>query len=117
MNFSFPWSSSFFILLEMNLCFLWEQTPYADAEMKAPFLLTSTLTDDTRVSVVTNKTCLICGWKYFYRPRLCREHLGVGDGGRKHVQLWKSFPEHVDHHAQIVKDLKERGDHDKIQDR
>ncbi len=36
--------------------------------MEVPFLLTSTLTDDTRVSVVTNKTCLLCVWKYFYRP-------------------------------------------------
>ena len=38
------------------------------AEMKVPFFLTSTLTDDTRVSAVTNKTCLLCDWKYFYRP-------------------------------------------------
>ena len=85
--------------------------------MKVPFLLTSTLTDDTRVSVVTNKTCLLCGWKYFYRPRHYRQHLGVGDGGRTHVQLFKPFPEHVECHAQIVKELKERVEYDKIQDR
>ena len=37
--------------------------------------------------------------------------------GTNHVQLCKSFPEHVQCHAQIVKDLKQRDDHDKIQDR
>jgi hypothetical protein len=45
-------------------------------EMKVP--LTSTFTDDTRVSVVTTKTCLFCGWKYFYRPIRFRQNLGVG---------------------------------------
>ena len=33
------------------------------------------------------------------------------------MELFKSFPEHVDLHAQIVKELKERGEHDKIQGR
>ena len=37
--------------------------------------------------------------------------------GRSHVQMCKPFPKHVDRHAQIVKELKERDDHDKIQDR
>jgi hypothetical protein len=74
-----------------------------DAEMKVYFFLTSTFTDDTRVSAVTNKACLLCGWKYFYRPSRCRQHLGVDDGGRSHVQLFK--------------ELKERGEHDKIQGR
>ncbi len=88
-----------------------------DAEMQVYFLLTRTFTDDTRVSAVTNKACLLCGWKYFYRPSRCRQHLGVDDGGRSHVQLCKPLPEHVERHAQIVKELKERGEHDKIQGR
>ncbi len=33
------------------------------------------------------------------------------------MQLWNPVPEHVERHAQIVKELKERGEHDKIQDR
>ena len=37
--------------------------------------------------------------------------------GTNHVQLCKPFPEHVQRHAQIVKDLNQRDDHDKIQDR
>jgi hypothetical protein len=46
---------------------------------------------DTQTSTVTNKTCLLCGWT--------------------------PFAEHVELHARIVKELKERDDHDKIQDR
>ena len=46
------------------------------------------------------------------------EHLGVsGDVGTRHVQLCKPFAEHVERLAQIVKELKERDEHDKIQDR
>jgi hypothetical protein len=41
----------------------------------------------------------------------------VGDGGRIHVEMYKTFPEHVQRHAQIVKELKERVEYDKIQDR
>jgi hypothetical protein len=37
--------------------------------------------------------------------------------GSSHVRLCKPFPEHVEHHAQIVKELKERDYHDKIQGR
>jgi hypothetical protein len=86
------------------------------AEMKLPLFLTSTLTDDSRASAVTNKTCLLCGWKYFYRPSRCRQHLGVGATGTSHVQLCNPFPDHVQRHAQIVKELKERDardEHDK----
>jgi hypothetical protein len=34
-----------------------------------------------------------------------------------HVHLCKPFPEHIQRHAQIVKELKQRDEHDKIQDR
>ena len=34
-----------------------------------------------------------------------------------HVQLCKPFPEHVQRRVQIIKELKERDEHDKIQDR
>ena len=33
------------------------------------------------------------------------------------MQLCKPLPEHVERHAQIVKELKERGEHDKMQGR
>ena len=36
-------------------------------EMKTQSLLTITLTGDTRVNTVTNKTCLFCDWTYYYR--------------------------------------------------
>ena len=90
----------------------------AVAEMKLPLLLASTFTDDTRASTVTKKTCLLCGWTYYYRPIRGREHLGVtSDVGTNHVQLCKPFPEHIQRHAQIVKELKQRDEHDKIQGR
>ena len=44
----------------------------------------------------------------------------MGATGTNHVQLYNPFPEHVQRHAQIVKELKERDardEHDKIQDR
>ena len=41
----------------------------------------------------------------------------TGAAGTNHVQLWKSFPEHVQSHAQIVKELNQRDEHHKIQDR
>ena len=37
--------------------------------------------------------------------------------GPSHLQLCKPFPEHVERHAQIVKELKERDEHDMIQGR
>ena len=90
----------------------------AVAEMKLPLLLASTFTDDTRPSTVTKKTCLLCGWTYYYRPIRGREHLGVtSDVGTNHVYLCKPFPEHIQCHAQIVKELKQRDEHDKIQGR
>ena len=33
------------------------------------------------------------------------------------MKLFKTFPDHVERHAQIVKEMKERGEHDKIQGR
>ena len=88
------------------------------AEMKLPLLLESTFTDDTRASTMTKKTCRLCGWTYYYRPIRCREHLGVTvDVVTNHVQFCKPFPEHVQCRVQIIKELKERDEHDKIQDR
>ena len=43
----------------------------------------------TRAHKVTNKTCLLCVWTYYYRPNLCRQLLGVsGADDTSHVQLW-----------------------------
>jgi hypothetical protein len=41
----------------------------------------------------------------------------TSDVGTNHVQLCKPFPEHIQCHAQIVKELKQRDEHDKIQGR
>ena len=75
--------------------------------MKLPLLLASTFTNDTRASTVTKKTFLLCDWTYYYRPIRCRDHLGVTVAAdTNHVQLSKPFPEHIQRHAQIVKELK-----------
>jgi hypothetical protein len=67
---------------------------------------------------VTKKIYLLCEWTYYYRPIRCRENLGVTSAaGTNHVQLWKPFPENIQHHTQIVKEMKQRDDHDKIQGR
>jgi hypothetical protein len=40
----------------------------------------------------------------------------VGNGSKK-VHRCNPYPEHIECHAQVVKDLQERDDHDKIQTR
>ena len=82
-------------------------------------LLKSTLTDETRTRRGDTKTCLFCGWTYYFRPGRCLDHLGLTGqaSGSKKVQQCKPHSEHIDRHAQVVKELKERDEHEKIQAR
>ncbi len=65
----------------------------AVSEMDTNNLLRSTLTDDCRTQKGDQRTCLICGLSYFWRPSRCRTHLGLA-GSTKQVQLCKPYPEH-----------------------
>ena len=75
-------------------------------------ILRSTLTDETRKHKGDTKTCLFCGLSYYWRPILCREHLGLTDSS-KQVHQCKPYPEHLERYSQVVKELKERDAHAK----
>ncbi len=77
------------------------------SEMENNNLLRSTLTDDCRTKKGDQKTCLLWGLSYFWRPIHCRTHLGLA-GSTKQVQLCKPYPEHCDHFSEVVRELKER---------
>ena len=83
-------------------------------DMETNDLLKSTLTDESRKQKGDTKTCLFCGLSQYFRPVLSRDHLGVGIGFKK-VHRSYPYPEHIELHAQVVKELKERDEHDKIQ--
>jgi hypothetical protein len=82
--------------------------------METNDLLKNTLTDESRKWKGDTKTCLFCGLSHCFRPIRSWDHLGLGSGSKK-VQEWKPYPEHIDHHAQVVKELEERDDHNNIQ--
>jgi hypothetical protein len=50
------------------------------------------------------------------RETCVRDHLGLGNVSQK-VQQYKPSAEHIERHAQVVKQVKRRDDHDKIQAR
>ena len=75
--------------------------------METNNLLRSTFTDDCRTQKGDQKTCLLCGLSYFWRPSRCRTHLGLA-GSTKQVQLCKPYPEHCDRFSEVVRELKER---------
>ena len=81
------------------------------AELESNDLLRSTLMDECRVEKGDTKTCLFCGFRYFWRTIRCREHLGLTETS-KQVQKCKPYPEHVESSSQVVKELKERDTHD-----
>ena len=76
----------------------------------------STFTDESRKQKGDTQTCLFCGLSHYFRPVRSRDHLGVGIGSKK-VYRCNPYPEHIERHAQVVKELKERDEHDKIQTR
>ncbi len=77
------------------------------SEMESNNLLRSTLTDDCRTQKGDQKTCLLYGLNYFWRPNHCRTHLGL-PGSTKQVQLFKPYPKHCDRFSEVVRELKER---------
>ncbi len=80
------------------------------AEMETNHILKSTLTDESRQEKSDTKTCLNPG---NLRPG---DHLVLGSVSKK-VQQCKPSVEHIEHHAQVVKEGKRRDEHDKIQAR
>ena len=70
-------------------------------------LLRSTLTEDCRTQKNDQRTCLLCGLSYFWRPSRCRAHLGLEES-TKHVQVCKPYPEHCDRFSEVVRELRER---------
>jgi hypothetical protein len=79
----------------------------AVAQMETNNLLRSTLTEDCRTQKGDQKTCLLCGLSYFWRPSRCRTHLGL-EGSTKMVQVCKPYPEHCDRFSEVVRELRER---------
>ena len=79
----------------------------AVSEMETNNLLRSTLTYDCRTQKGDQKTCLLCGLSYFWRPSRCRTHLGLA-GSMKMVHLYKPYPVDCDRFSEVVRELKER---------
>jgi hypothetical protein len=63
-----------------------------------------------------SKTCLFCGFNYYFRRIRARDHRGLGRVSKK-VQQFKPSAEHIERHAQVVKEVKRRDEHEKIQAR
>ena len=58
----------------------------------------------------------MCGFSYFFRSIRVRYHLGLGNVSKK-VQKCKPSPEHIELHVEVVKEMKRRDEHEKIQAR
>ena len=84
--------------------------------METNDLLKSTFMDESHKQKGDTKTSLFCGLNHYFMSVRSRDHLGVGRSSKK-VQWCNTYPEHIERHAQVVKKLKERDEHDKIQDR
>ena len=59
---------------------------------------------ETKACTTDPDAFLFCGWSYYYRTILCREHqglLGLGSGWRQ-VQKCKPYPEDVESYVQVV---------------
>jgi hypothetical protein len=85
-------------------------------EMETNHILKSTLTGESRQEKGDSKTCLFCGFSYCFRPIHVRDHLDLGRVSKK-VQQCKSSLEHIERHSQVVKEVKRRDEHEKIQTR
>jgi hypothetical protein len=60
-----------------------------------------------------SRTCLFCGFSYFVRPIRARYHLVLGSVSKK-VQKCKPSAEHIECHAEVVKEVKRRDEHEKM---
>ncbi len=95
----------------------WPEDYYTPvAEMDTNHILKSTLTGESRQQKEDSRTCLLCGFSYFFRPIRARYHLGLGSVSKK-VQKYKPSAEHIERHAEVVNELKRRDEHEKIQAR
>ena len=82
--------------------------------METNDLLKSTITDESRKQKGDTKTCLFCGLSHYFRSVRSRDHLGVGNGSKKMYRC-NPYPEHIECHVQVVKEVNQRNEHDKIQ--
>jgi hypothetical protein len=85
-------------------------------EMETNDILKSTLTGESRQEKDDSRTCLFCGFIYYFRPIRVRDHLVLGNVSKK-VHQCKPSVEHIEFHAQVVKEVKRRDEHEKIQSR
>ncbi len=81
--------------------------------MDTNHILKSTLTDESRQQKGDSRTCLFCGFSYFFRPIRARCHLGLGRVSKK-VKKCKPSAEHIESHSEVVKEVKRRDDHEKM---
>jgi hypothetical protein len=65
------------------------------AEMETNHILKSTLTGESRQEKGDTKTCLFCGFSYYFRTIRVRDHLGLGSVSKK-VQKCKPSVEHIE---------------------
>jgi hypothetical protein len=92
----------------------WSEDYYTPVtEMDTNHILKSTLTGESRQQKGDSRTFLFCGFIYFFRPIRTRYHLGLGSVSKK-VQKYKPSAEHNDHHAEVVKEVKRRDEHEKM---
>jgi hypothetical protein len=62
----------------------WPEDYYTPvAEMDTNHILKSTLTDESRQLKGDSRTCLFCGFSYFFRPIHARYHLVLGSVSKK----------------------------------
>ena len=75
------------------------------AEMETNHILKSTLTGESRKEKGDTKTCLFCGFRYYFRSIRDRNHLVQGIDSKK-VQQYKPSVEHIERHDQVVSTLR-----------
>ena len=80
-------------------------------------VLKSTITDESRKQKGDTKTCLFCGLRHYFRTVRSRDHQGGVRSGSKKMQWCNPYPEYIERHTQVVNDLKERDNRNKIQSR
>ncbi len=81
--------------------------------MDTNHILKSTLTGESRQQKGDSRTCLFCGFSYFFRTIRARYHLGLGSVSKK-VQKCKPSVENIERHAEVVKEVKRRDEHKKM---
>ena len=86
--------------------------------MYTTLLLKSTITEDTRTKQGDDKTLPVLWLEILFHTNLnsSSDHLGLTglpNGSRK-VKQCKSYEEHIECHTQVVKDLKETDEYEKI---